>query len=92
MKIGYIVVNFWGPCQLCRRSASNPGYPKGGILLKGFKKATVFPTRRAARDAIKRTQSYGEKHNLNWMSHKDTIFGVELSLFEKQKKKGAKRG
>lgn len=62
--IGYIVIdeNLSDPLTLLARSTNSwPDVPVGGILLRPYREATMFPTRAAASQAIARTEAYFAK-------------------------------
>lgn len=40
--------------------------PRAGVLVVGLHRATVFPSYEAARNAIRRTNSYADRHRLPW--------------------------
>lgn len=69
---GFIVLGHGDPMELVPRDDSpydkEWGVPKKGILMFG-ELASVFTTRREAIAALKRTESFTERHRLGWANN-----------------------
>ncbi|NQU75726.1 MAG: hypothetical protein HQ546_05370 [Planctomycetes bacterium] len=70
MTSGFIVNEEMGggPAVLVERSAFWKDIPAGGVLLNDTREAAVFPTRKAARAAIRRTMAWwhAQGRHQNW--------------------------
>lgn len=87
---GYIVVcemGTGGPMVLLERDNSCwKNIPQGGVLLLDTRTATVFPSRKSAKEAITRTEKYRPHHH--WP---DDAYRI-LRLVHMDERKGGNNG